>query len=58
MITGNILPAEFPQSGVQVADIDDVAGSVIYLDTIANTIRLTNQNIYPADEALHRRLHS
>ena len=58
MITGNVLASEFPQRRVQVADIDDIAGSITYLDSIANTIRLANENIYPSDETLHRRLHS
>jgi hypothetical protein len=57
MITGNVLAAEFPQRRVQVTYIDDVTGSVTYLDAIAYAIRLADENIYPGDETFHRRLY-
>ena len=57
MIARDVLPAKFPQRCVEVTDIDDVSGSVTYLDAITYAIRLANQNIYPADETFHRRLY-
>jgi hypothetical protein len=58
MIAGEILASEFPQRGVEVANIDHVAGGIGYFDAIADAKRLAHQNINPADKAFHRSLHS
>ena len=58
MIAGKILAAEFPQSGIQVPDVDHVASGIAYLDAVAYAKRPANQNVNPRDETFHRRLHS
>ena len=58
MIGRKILAAEFPQGGVEVADIDHVAGGVGYFDAVAHAKRLAHQDVNPGDEAFHRSLHS
>ena len=58
MIGGEILAAELPQRGVEVADIDHVASGVGYFDAVAHAKRLANQNVNPRDETLHRGLNS
>ena len=58
MIAGKILAAEFPQGGVEVTDIDHVAGRIGDFDAVAHAKRLAHQNVNPGDEAFHRSLHS
>lgn len=58
MIGGEILAAELPQRGVEVANVDNIPRGVAYFDAVAHTKRLSNQNVNPSDEAFHRRLHS
>src|SRR5215475_8036646 len=58
MIGGEILPAEFPQRGVEVTNVDYVASGLPYLDAVAHAKRLANQDVNPRDKAFHRRLHS
>src|ERR1041385_870950 len=43
--------ADFPEGGVEVTDINDVAARIADLDAVANTIRRAHENINPADEA-------
>jgi hypothetical protein len=52
------LPAEFPQGGVEIADINHVASGVADFDAVADAKRLANQNVNPGDKAFHRGLHS
>src|SRR5262249_41074196 len=53
VITRHVLTAEFPKSGIEVTNINYVAGGIGYLDTIAYSVRLTNKNIDPAYETFH-----
>ena len=57
MITGNVLPAEFPQRRVEVTDINHVSSGVADFDAVANAKRLANQNVNPCDETFHRSLY-
>jgi hypothetical protein len=58
MVAGDILAAKFPQSRVEVSNVNHVASGIAYFDAVAHTKRLSNQNINPRDETLHWRLHS
>jgi len=58
VVGGEILAAKLPQGGVEVADIDYVAGGVGYFDSVAHTKRLAHEDVNPGDEAFHRSLHS
>src|SRR4029453_12468235 len=58
MITGDILPTEFPQGRVEIADINYVAGGFADFDAVADAKRLANQNVNPGDKAFHRGLYS
>src|SRR5262249_31285744 len=58
VIAGHVFAAEFPQSGIEIPDVDYVACRVTNLYAITDAIRLANQNINPGDEAFHRRLYS
>src|SRR5215813_10363598 len=51
MISRQILAAKFPYGRIQVADVDNIAGSLAYLDPVAYPVRSANQNIDPAYEA-------
>ncbi len=57
VVARNVLPAEFPKGGVDVADIDDIAGRVFDLDAVADAIRAPDEDVIPADEAGHGGLH-
>ena len=50
MIRGKVLAPKFPEGGVEISDVDDVAGGVLDLDAIADTIRLAHKNEDPGDE--------
>ena len=56
MITGNIIAAKLPKRGVEVANVDHIAGRIANFDPIAYAIRLPNEEVNPADKAGHRRL--
>src|SRR6202040_145983 len=58
MIAGNVFAAEFPQSGIEIPNVDYVARAVTDLYAIAHSERLANEDVNPGDEAFHRRLHS
>ena len=58
MIAGKIFAAEFPQSGIEIPNVNDVARGFAYLYAIPYPERLANENINPGDEAFHRRLDS
>src|SRR5215470_6295423 len=58
MIAGHVFAAKFPQSGIEISDVDYVASRITYLNAITDAIRLANQNIDPGDETFHRRLYS
>src|SRR5215475_6775137 len=58
MIGREIFATELPQCGVQVADIDNVAGGICYFNAVAHAKRLTDQNVNPSNEAFNRRLQS
>ena len=57
MVTGKIFPAEFPQRGVEVTDVDHVTSSIFDLDTIADLIWPADEDVYPTEKTCHRRLH-
>src|SRR5207302_3864502 len=58
MIGRKIFASEFPQSGVEITHVNDVPGGVFDLDTIADLVRPSDQDVDPAEETGHRRLHS
>lgn len=51
------MPAKFPEGGVDVADIDDVAGGVVDLDPVAHPVGPPHEDVNPIDETGHGRLH-
>ena len=57
MVTGKVFPAEFPQRGVEVTDVNHVTGSIFDLNAIANLIWPTDKDVYPTEKTRHRRLH-
>ena len=57
MIAGNVFAAEFPQSGIEIANIDYITGGVTDLYAITYSERLANEDINLGDEAFHWRLH-
>src|ERR1051326_816658 len=48
--------ADFPEGGIEVADIDDIAASIADLDAIADAVRRSDEDVNPADEAGDRSL--
>src|SRR5437763_13169365 len=50
--------AEFPKGGIEVCDVEDIAGRVVDLDAITDTIGSFDENVDPADKARDRRLKS
>ena len=57
MIRRQQIPAEFPQSGIQITDVDDVAFGVADLDAIADSIRCAGQDIDSTQKTGDWRLH-
>src|SRR6185295_1856512 len=56
MIRAQMAPADFPQSRIEIADVDDISASFVDLDAIAHSIRMPRQNVNPANEARNRSL--
>ena len=54
MIAGNILAAKFPQGGIEITDVDDVAGCVADLNAVADAVRPTHEDKNPGNETLGR----
>src|ERR1041385_76162 len=52
-----VTAAEFPQSRVEITDIDHVPGGVANLHAIADAIRRAHQDVNPAKKTGHRCLH-
>ena len=57
MIRREQVPAEFPQGGIQITDVDYVAFGIPDLDAIADSIRRARENIDPTQETGDWRLH-
>ena len=58
MIAGYVFAAEFPQSRIEISDIDYVPCGVTDLYPVTDAVRLANKNVNPRDETFHRRLDS
>src|SRR5213595_3076308 len=58
MIAGKIFAAKFPQCGIEIPNVNDVARGFAYLYAIPYPERLANENVNPGDKAFHRRLDS
>jgi len=57
MIGGKIFAAEFPQGGVEITHVNNVAGGVFDLNAIADLIRPPDQDVDPAQKTGHWCLH-
>ena len=51
------MASEFPKRGVEITNVDHVAGGVADFDAVADAIRPPNEYINPTDKTFHRRLH-
>src|SRR5262249_22455625 len=58
VISGKILPSKFPECGVEIPHIDNIARGFADLYAIAYSERLADKNVHPRYEALDRCLHS
>ena len=50
------MAAEFPESRIEVTNVNDIASGIADLNPIAYPVRLTNEDVYPGDETFHRGL--
>ena len=57
MIRREKIAAKFPQSSIEVTNVDHVALGIADLDAIADSIRRARQNVNPSEKTCHRRLH-
>jgi hypothetical protein len=57
VISGKILTAEFPERGIEVTNVDDIAGGIVDFDTVTDAKWLTNENTDLGDKTFHRGLH-
>ena len=57
MIGGKIFAAEFPQGGVEITHINNVARGIFDLNTIADPVRPPDQDVDPAEKTGHWCLH-
>ena len=56
MIGRKVLATKFPKCRIEVPDVDDIAGGIANLNTVADLVGAPNENENPADKALHRSL--
>src|ERR1044072_5401466 len=49
-VIGKIVSAKFPERGVEIVDLDDIAGEFSHLDPVAHFIGSADHDIEPANE--------